>query len=241
MTKKSPPNDSSKNPDAPANTIVGPRNPPVEYRWKKGDPSPNPRGRPKKKHLKSLLAGLNPLAAALLENGRRVVGEIQGEEITNIDAVMRSLSKRALKETPAARLFTQLMEKAQADEQEVNHGILLAAMEHKEAYGPKFAHCEKLGLKLPNVLPHPEDIIIEPDGSVKIVGPVMWEGQIILEATVKARDMWIDVGKELARAEARIIDEADAHDHWKKARRKFYRLNAHIPPRLKKSFPRFKY
>lgn len=239
MTKKTPPSDPSENPNRSEMDKVGPGNPPSEYQWKKGDPSPNPRGRPKKKHLKGLFASLNPSAAAVLANARRVIGEVNGEEITNYDGIMHSLAKRAHKETAASRLYTQLTGKAQAEEQEVKNGMLLAAVQHKEKYGPQFAFCERMGKELPNIFPHPDDLIIGPDGSVRIVGPGTEEDQINLKAILKLRDALIEAGTMVARAEGRKTDKHDAQKFWSQLRSKFYRFNAVIPPRLKKPFPRF--
>ena len=223
MTKKPPPSEPS----------------PLKYHWEKGGPSPNPFGRPKKKHLNSLFGSLNPLAAKVLNHALRVIGAVNGEDITNFDAVMMSLAKRGNKETAASRLYTQLTQNAQAMEQEVRNGMLLAAMTHKDTYGLQFARAKRLGCIPPNVLPHPDDIIIEPDGSVKIVGPVSWHGQMELEAILTMRDFCIDAGAILARAEGRLCDQDVALALWKQVRRKFYRFNAKIPPRLKKPYPRF--
>jgi hypothetical protein len=96
-----------------------------------------------------------------------------------------------------------------------------------------------MGHKPAKALPHPDDIIIEADGSVKIVGPVIEQDQIILETILKARDQWIEIGTIAARAEGRVMDQNFALALWKQARRKFYRFNANIPPLLKKPFPRF--
>ena len=192
-----------------------------------------------KKRLRSLLETIDPLAGMLVEHSQRVIGQVQGEDITNYEAVIRSLSKRALKDTATARLYTRLMAEAHAKAEDVRNRVLLAAMKYKEEWGPKFKEAEFAGWRVPSILPHPEDIIIEPDGSVKYVGPTTRESQLALQEILKSRDFFIQSATMILDGPGRKTHPALVHQVYKQLRRKFYRLNTAIPPRLKKPFPRF--
>lgn len=228
--------DDQSHPSRSAKVAAG--HPSDKRPWDKGGPSPNPRGRPKKKHLQGLFAQLDPMAAMLVEHDLRVIGEIDGEEITNGEALIRGLSRRALKETAAARLYTKLMTAAHQARREHHLSMLAAAVQHKKLYGPIFAKQERLGKRVPDVWPHPEDLIIGPDGTVKIVGPIDYAEQEALDQLLKHRDQLIEGGAILADPKQRS-DTDMAHKLWAQLRRRFYRINPAIPTRLRKPFPRF--
>lgn len=234
-TSGTPDSDQSASPpDRP-----GHRCPPPEYRWKKGCPSPNPLGRPPKKHLKRLTQLLGPFAATVLNHAQEVIGTVNGVEITNLDAQLRALSKRGMKQTAASRLYLQYVDKAEAENQELRREMLLAAIEHKAKYGRIFAYYDSKGRRLTDILPHPDDIVIDPDGGVRIVGPVTKADQILMEAVEKERDDMIRAGEIFGRKEGRRLSDEDARRLWAKSRRKFYDHNGALPPRLKRKFPKF--
>jgi len=63
-------------PDNDDDYKVGPGRPPKEHRWQKGQPSPNPRGRPIKMDLEKMFAALDPFAEMALSNQmHRSLGE----------------------------------------------------------------------------------------------------------------------------------------------------------------------
>lgn len=73
---------------------VGPGHPPKEYRWKKGGPSPNPRGRPPKKKLEQLCAGLDYHAEMIDRFNKREIMSSEGP-IELREANFRSLNEMA--------------------------------------------------------------------------------------------------------------------------------------------------
>ena len=222
----------------PPDYKVGPGCPPLETRWPKGCPSPNPRGRPRTKHLKSLSAVLDPLASHFLEFDRKATGilDSDGDEITNGTAFLMSLHKRSLKDNRAAELYQKGRQEAYQAQKDLNRAAFEGALAHRERYLDEFVKMASRGIAVPKILPDPRDLILEGDGNVRVVGPLNIEEKKVVDAAVDLRDRCLEIISEIHSKPPEIRkDFLDTRDYL---RRKIYRLNRHIPPRLKMKIPR---
>jgi Family of unknown function (DUF5681) len=105
---------------SPDGYIVGPRQPPWETRWKKGDPSPNPKGRPRKNaaliDVKKLFEYVLNRKVTVTRNGRQTALaklELGFEQLANQFAKGDRHARRDVF-TYAAQLGIDFTGKAQA-------------------------------------------------------------------------------------------------------------------------------
>lgn len=208
--------------------------PPKAHQWKKGMPSPNPYGRPPKKAKQSLLATMDPMAAAFLEHDKRTLTKREGDSIQTIErgmAAVEALFKQGMEGNPRAlKAYLDIREKAYAEERKVNEQVIGAAIEWQEKWGPRFEAAEKRGDFPPAVLPHPKDVVITPDGEIEIVGPVTWQHQKELEDALEHRRKLEEV---LAKFEVFDCEvDVDSYDQYVLA---WVVANDGMPPRLRKS------
>ena len=156
---------------------VGYRRPPKQHQFEKGR-SGNPRGRPKKMVDQAAgqtvtLPGLHDL---VLEEALRKVPLREGDktiELTVIRAAVRSLGLSAMKGDRRSQLaFKDLFDTAQAQVYEERLRQLTTAAEYKGEWQAVFDRCDREGRSRPDVLPHPDDVIIDwKAGEVFLVGP----------------------------------------------------------------------
>lgn len=218
---------------------VGPGNPPREHRWKKGQPSPNPRGRPPKKPQEKLLTQMNKMQQAVLAHANTEVTlrGIDGERtITQMHAFLDMLLKHVAKANPKAiQIYYAAIREATAEEAAFKTELLGYALQYRARWLPEFVQAEAHGKEVPDLLPDPRDIEILPDGTVKIVGPISYEQQRSVEEIVKELDTyasaWGQVGNEP------LLPLNDRMQIWRKVCRRMRRLNKGLPPRLKRGLP----
>lgn len=215
---------------------VGPKNPPYETRWGKGEPSPNPRGRPPKKHLKGLFDELDPLAAQVIEFDQKGTGVIDaaGNEHTRATAYLTAVHLQSTQNPRFAELYERMRSAAYAEKKKLTEAVLEGALFHRWRYMEAFVEADRLRRRPPDILPDPRDIIVGSDGTVKIVGPMDYEQLQITQAAVRLRNYAFE-GLEL-------IDEMDTDPETALAARAYlirhiYRLHRNIPPRLRKRIP----
>ncbi len=172
---------------------IGYAKPPLANRFQKGR-SGNPNGRPKTKPRQVGPIVLSPFAEAVLKEGRRKVGGVYGRaQITVVEAVMKAQVKAAMKGNPAAQKnFLERCWIAEHEEQvdiAAEHAKFEAYVEHCHA---AISEAKAKGEDVPEFLPHPDDILIEPGKRVRITGPVCAQSQAKLEETVLLRDCLLD-------------------------------------------------
>lgn len=222
----------SKNPDG---SDVGPRNPPFEHRWRKGQPSPNPSGRPsKKKRFTDTFASLEPHLSRIIEFDQKIIThDADGTPITRGDSIDSAFSQMSLRDFKALELYLRRRDEAFRLRSEFKQRMLVAAANHIDTHLVNVLALERMG-KEAKVLPHPLDVIIEPD-SVRIVGPTTEIERLAMKEAIKQRDLLHNIAKEhLSGGPASLTARQEI---WKKLRRRHYRLQRLIPPRLRAAFP----
>lgn len=227
---RSPENDGYK---------VGPGNPPREHRWKKGQPSPNPRGRPPKKPQEKLLTQLNKMQQAVLAHANKEI-TIRGADgertISQLEAFLDTLLKNAAKNGQTAiQTYYAAIREAMAADASFKSELLDYALQHRARWLEIFIQAEEQGKEVPGILPDPRDIEILPDGTVKIVGPISYEQQRLVEEILNELDTYQSVWNEVGNATALPFD--DRMQIWRKICRRMRQLNKGLSPRLKRCLP----
>jgi len=169
--KDDPPNDPAEH---TSKTALGYGHPPAEHRFKKGV-SGNPGGRPhKRKELPAVvLPGLHRL---VIDEAYRQVRLREGDktiELSVIQATIRALGVSGMKGDRISQLaFKEIVAAAEAEIVADRIAELDALCDHKGRWEPVFEQCKKEGRPCPDILPHPDDILVDlRRGDVQIVGP----------------------------------------------------------------------
>jgi hypothetical protein len=106
----------------------------------------------------------------IVEKGRRI-------SIPMMTAVLRAVAMNAARgNNRAAGLFTTLVSKTEAENHKLARDAFGSAIDYKQAWTKELARRDRLGLKLPDPVPHPEDVVIDARRmEVKIKGPMTRE------------------------------------------------------------------
>ena len=206
--------------------------------WERHGPSPNPKGRPRKTQLSTILPGkLYALAAEFLDFDRRSSGlqDASGNDLTFGKAFLQSLYKRSLKDNRAAALYAVLREAAYKQETELRMKLIEEVNYHKYRYLDAFRQAEAMGRPVPSILPDPRYIEVMPDGDVRFETPVDHAEQNQLERVLRMRDMLLEA------LESIVVDDPSRRDDlasvYLHLRRRIYKLHPLIPKRLRKRIP----
>ena len=181
---------------------VGYGKPPKEHRFQKGQ-SGNPRGRKKGSVNKPKVDtghGLRPAEEYLrLEAYRTVTLREAGEliELPAIQAVFRAMGVSAMKGNRfAQRTLAELVTGLEARDAESRFELFGNALDYKREWSEEIKRCEKAGIPIPEPIPHPDDIILDPgNGDVKIRGPQTQEQKAHYD---KARQRRIEAQEEVS-------------------------------------------
>jgi hypothetical protein len=150
---------------------VGYKRPPKEHQFKKGQ-SGNPSGRPKSKgrtlnaEFAEMVLGVGDRVIDVSENGRPVKKRV-------IEGVMTKVAAQALKGDHRSAVFFQMAyEQALGATKAVKSGNVEAALSLKKTMREQIELREVHGATTDDVLPHPDDIHIDPwTSQVEYIGP----------------------------------------------------------------------
>jgi len=109
-------------PDIDFENVIGYGNPPKEHRWKKGDPSPNPSGRPPKDQTKGYrLSKVASRPIQMTVGGRK-------RTVTTIEAIVLIVKMKAIENDPRAiALAGRLIGEAEPDgETPIQKSVLIS-------------------------------------------------------------------------------------------------------------------
>lgn len=172
---------------------VGYGRPPTTHRFKKGQ-SGNAKGRTKGSQNKPIKSNGDKLYKIIMEEAFRDI-KIQegGKELTVpiIKAVMRSLSVSALKgQVKAQRLLLQMVDKVEAHNYKIHQDLLNSLKTYKYSWEEEIELCKNSGREPPEVIPHPDHIIIDPrTGNISIKGPMTREEKENWDALIRIKEL----------------------------------------------------
>jgi Family of unknown function (DUF5681) len=161
---------------------VGYRKPPAAARFKPGQ-SGNPRGRPKGARNKRPALNEERLKAIVIDEAYRTIKVSEGRRQITIpmaQAVIRALAVNAARgQLRSQQIFANLLSEVESANKALNDQSLETAIEYKAGWERELERRAKLGIKGPEPLPHPDDVIIDVRrGQVNIKGPMTKEEKV---------------------------------------------------------------
>lgn len=188
---------------------VGYGKPPVKHQYKKGQ-SGNPKGRPRKARVvrapsNRLLGSDQPTTTAILEEGYRMVRVSQGDRIVEMPAnraIIRAMQQNALRGNRVAqRDYTILLRSIENEQKEAQLEYFKTFVIYKENAEREIARCQERGIDPPEMVPHPNDIFIDPKhGTAEVRGPFSPYEKKQWDMLLARRD---EAAKEVKRASRR--------------------------------------
>lgn len=160
----------------------------------------------------SAAAALTELDRAMLAEARRTVTVREGgetREMTARDVAMKRLLEMVIKGSPhAARIWFHLDAEALAREAEVKAEAAASWRDYQERARQLIAAAEKQGKPPPEIIPHPDDIVIDGANSVTFEGAVCVEEALVYNRIAEQREAFmrqhvLDARRARARGEVR--------------------------------------
>jgi hypothetical protein len=180
--------------NATARSDVGYGKPPEGHRFQKGR-SGNPKGRPKRAKAKQVDTGfgMNAVEEFLRIEAYRPVTIREGEKIIQlpaIQAVFRAMNVSAMKGNRfAQRTMAELVSNMEADHHRLRMEHFGTAIDYKRDWSEAIEVARKAGREEPNPIPHPDDILLNPNtGEVRILGPKTPEQRATYDQQIVRRE-----------------------------------------------------
>ena len=178
---------------------VGYRKTPVASRFKPGQ-SGNPKGRPKGARNKRPALNEERLKAIIIDEAYRTIKVGEGRRQITIpmaQAVIRALAVNAARgQLRSQQIFARLLSDVESANKALNDQSLETAIEYKAGWERELERRAKQGIKGPEPLPHPDDVIIDMRaGQVNVKGPMTKEEKVERDrmyAQIEASDREIE-------------------------------------------------
>lgn len=173
--------------------------------------SGNPRGRPRGSRNKPSGTGGERLKAIVLAEAYREIKIKEGEKQVTMpimQGVVRSLVVSAAKgQTRPQKILMEMIREIEGDERLRREFLIETAMRYQVDWQAELARRKRLGIDMPDPVPHPDDIAFDlKTGEVRFLGPITDQDKAIWEELAERRDM---AEKEMAAARADLAEETD--------------------------------
>lgn len=156
---------------------VGYAKPPKTGQFRPGI-SGNPKGRPRRKAMTedNPSASRDSFNEIIMEEAYRPITIQEGGKTTQtpiIRAVFRTISLQAIKgDRRSQKMLVDLITNVDSERKVERDKLVEAAIEYKFGWERELERCKKLGIKEPDLVPHPDDIHIDfANNSIEITGP----------------------------------------------------------------------
>ncbi|MFZ0603430.1 MAG: DUF5681 domain-containing protein [Roseiarcus sp.] len=145
--------------------------------------SGNPKGRPKGARNKPPAFNEERLKAIIIDEAYRTIKVSEGRRQITIpmaQAVIRALAVNAARgQLRSQQIFARLLSDVESANKALNDQSLEAAIEYKADWERELERRAKLGIKGPEPLPHPDDVIIDlRTGRLNVKGPMTKEEKV---------------------------------------------------------------
>ena len=220
---------------------VGFRKPPVQTRFKPGQ-SGNPGGRPRgvkrspmpslaEERIKTLIMEEAYRTISIVDKGRRL-------DIPIIAAVLRTLAMNAINNR-AAYVCSTLVSKTEADNKKLAMEGFASSLNYKDRWTKELERRKRLNLKLPDPIPHPDDIVLDArNGTFRIAGPMTRDEIPRYQLAAQMLEAYDLANLDIAAK----IEASDEGEHKKKLERKLVeqtelasQLRLHYGPRSERT------
>jgi hypothetical protein len=178
----------------------------------------------------------NEFERRLIDDAKKVIGEINGEPVDNIDRVWRTL-KANVDRPEVAKIVLQQYESAMGADHAWRESAVADLLAYKAHWGPIFEMCRKKKRPIPDQYPDPDDIVITSPTSFRFLGPVTEHEARDWEFFREGREAIFMVAQEIIDWSGVVFSIQEGHERWAKLRRKFYRINRRLPVAFKKKYP----
>ena len=223
---------------------VGYRKPPARHRFPKGQ-SGNPAGRPKKQSKPSIPEGKGLDFATqaanqlLMQEAYRPVVLREGDkliELPAIQAVFRAMGVSAMKgNRHAQRMIAELVQQVETADRTTRSEYFQTLVEYKTNAERELAQARAKGLPDPEILPHPDDIFIDPrTGEAQVNGPMTEHEKAEWDRVIQHRDGMQAMVSDYATQyrSARRSERKDIlRSVWHDAQLRFDEVNDNLPQR----------
>lgn len=177
---------------------------------------------------------LSELEAAVQKIGSRKVTIREGgsqSESTMTEVIIAKVFQSAIGGSPMAqRTAISLISKTSEKQAEKNKANADQWVAYKKATKLKLENALKAGEEIPDIFPHPDDVIFDSNNTVKFIGPIDEFEARLLRQQLKTRDLLILQG-ELDNRCGEVSERDSEHDDVISAHVLAHIVDNSIPPR----------
>lgn len=172
----------------------------------------------------------------LLKDARKVIGEIDGVPIDNLDGAWRLLRSK-MDKPEVAKLVLQHYQSAMNADQVWRENAVADLLAYKTHWSPIFDLHRRSKRPLPSQYPDPDGLLIRSPVSFTFLGPVTEQEARDWMFYRDVRCAFFIVAQEIIESSGKFFLVEDGRKRWAKVRRQYYRVSRHLPAAFKKKHP----